>query len=263
MIEGTEIVERGSHCVWTHWVDSHSSHPEDVNDEGDMFTLRDDHGEGGNGGGGDGGTDGEGEEGVGKKMKGDVVERGTMIDPETGMVGAYEECWRDLVIQSVSREEEGKRVGVVLRTVEGDEHGSGVSGVSVRGMIIRVGDWCQGLLKIGDEVTVERWKYVSAGGTNLAASSSSSISHDHHPSLGPGVTKRADGVTVVNGSMAPLTPLIENSGLKEGDWERVARMGVRFLPCAVTFEIGREALKERDRVQAGDIGWEVIERFEW
>ena len=66
-----------------------------------------------------------------------------MVDfeaPEEGRKG-YEEVWRDEVLS------EGERVAVVLET-DG-------------GCVVRVGEWCQGILKVGGEGEgreVEGWE---------------------------------------------------------------------------------------------------------
>jgi hypothetical protein len=57
--------------VWEHWVDSKVTNAEEVKDEGDMF-LQD---------------------------NGEVLESGNMVNPETGKVEKYEECWVDLDLQ--------------------------------------------------------------------------------------------------------------------------------------------------------------------
>lgn len=110
-------VTQPQHSVWEHWIDSKSNNPSV--DEGDMWL----------------------------QPNGDILERGFQSHPFTGTQCEYEELWGDLEVVVVG--EEGKRVSVALK-VEDD-----VS--STRGLVVRVGNWCQGILKIGDEITVERW----------------------------------------------------------------------------------------------------------
>lgn len=61
---------------------------------------------------------------------GDVLERGQMVDPDRPALGCcdYEELWRDEVLAGASQ-----RVSIVLETAGG--------------IVVRVGRWCQGILK--------------------------------------------------------------------------------------------------------------------
>ena len=61
---------------------------------------------------------------------GDVLERGQMVDPDRPALGCcdYEELWRDEVLAGA-----GQRVSIVLETADG--------------IVVRVGRWCQGILK--------------------------------------------------------------------------------------------------------------------
>ena len=74
---------------------------------------------------------------------GDTVERGTMRDLDDGKVKPYEEVWRDEVAEGAEC--------VVL------ELNTTTEGVRVVGLVVRLGDWCQGILRDGETVTVERW----------------------------------------------------------------------------------------------------------
>ncbi len=168
---------------------------------------------------------------------GDVLERGCERDPASGAVlSEYEELWRDLPVRRVGGDVDGGRVSVVLR-MHDDEHGA-------RGLVVRVRGWCQGILKIKGEITVERWGWVPALGKG-----------DVDVERKPG---SVDGPVVVDGSMSG-----EPSGMEEteDDWERVVRLGERFLPCAVTFQPGLLAVG--NVVEAGDMRWEVVENYRW
>ncbi|KAF8539666.1 hypothetical protein BDD12DRAFT_736637 [Trichophaea hybrida] len=72
---------------------------------------------------------------------GNVLERGEMVDFDAPGEGrkVYEEVWRDEVLEGE------ERMAVVLET-EG-------------GCVVRVGGWCQGILKTGGKVVVERWRW--------------------------------------------------------------------------------------------------------
>ncbi|KAF2153240.1 hypothetical protein K461DRAFT_320922 [Myriangium duriaei CBS 260.36] len=75
---------------------------------------------------------------------GRTLERGAMVNPATGIRQEYEECWVD----------EDVGVGEAVVVMLEDE--------GAKGMVVRVGGWCQGILKVvrGEEaeVSVERWK---------------------------------------------------------------------------------------------------------
>ncbi|RPD77351.1 hypothetical protein L226DRAFT_610684 [Lentinus tigrinus ALCF2SS1-7] len=82
------------------------------------------------------------------------LERGRMRHPESGEIREYEEAWKHIDIDPDPAGElhEGKRVSVFL---EMDEEGA--EGGRRRGMISRVGQFCQGIVRDGKEVSVQRW----------------------------------------------------------------------------------------------------------
>lgn len=108
------------HSIWEHWIDSKSDNPRP--DEGDMW----------------------------RQNNGDVLERGTQVHPVTGLQTEYEELWGDLQVEKVG--EERDHVSIVLK-VENHEAGT-------RGMVVRVGDWCQAILKSREALTIERWRWT-------------------------------------------------------------------------------------------------------
>lgn len=117
--EGTNSdTKKPYHAVWDHWIDSKSSDPSA--DEGDMLP----------------------------QPNGDVLEQGSQIHPVTGLQCEYEELWGELDVETVGGEAD--RISIVLK-VENDDN-------KTRGMVVRVGSWCQGILKTGDNITVERWQ---------------------------------------------------------------------------------------------------------
>ncbi|KAI9864952.1 MAG: hypothetical protein M1830_006070, partial [Pleopsidium flavum] len=101
----------------------------------------------------------------------------------------------------------------------------------IRGLVVRVGGWCQGIVKVKGEVSVERWKYAEKK------------------------EKGSGGVRVENDveEVAGETDL--------GDWQRVIRLGPGALPCSLTFTPAK--MKEGNVVKAGDTKWTVIEKHEW
>ena len=83
-----------------------------------------------------------------------TLEHGSSTDPVTGETQAYEEHWTDLPINSTSASQ--TKMCVVLRL---DATAQGV-----RGVVVRLGGWCQGVLVKGSDVTVERWEFVEGEG---------------------------------------------------------------------------------------------------
>lgn len=112
-----------AHTVWSHWIDSQSSDPEP--DEGDMYEYDD----------------------------GDTLECGQNVDVKTGEVKKYEELWGDIRLQPVGPDQE--HICVVLKAED--------TASRTRAMVVRVGDWCQGMSKVGEDVTVERWHWSHGG----------------------------------------------------------------------------------------------------
>ena len=106
---------------WTHWVDSRVrvGHVMAA-DEGDMYSLGD----------------------------GRFLEVGFAFHPHLGRVAGHEELWRDVDV--LSTEGSGRKRCVVLRCKDAAR--------GVRGVVVRVGQFCQGILMVGGEVTTERWE---------------------------------------------------------------------------------------------------------
>lgn len=111
-----------SHSTWTHWVDSRFpvASTDIPVDEGDMYPITTDL----------------------------TLEHGHAFHPALNAVKSHEEMWRDVDAISTSS---GSKVCIVLR-VHDDAAG-------VRGVVIRVGQFCQGIVIKGQEVTVERWEW--------------------------------------------------------------------------------------------------------
>jgi len=113
------------HSVWEHWIDSKSDNPQP--DEGNMWP----------------------------QSNGDVLERGTQILPVTGLQTEYEELWGDLDVEKVGEEKE--RISIVLKVENQESH--------TRGLVVRVGDWCQGIMKSGGVLNIERWHCMKTQNT--------------------------------------------------------------------------------------------------
>ena len=120
--------------TWVHWVDSRSESP--VSDSGTFETL----------------------------PNGDVLERGVMRNNE-GVLLPYEEIWRDrkvsntMVVVLVGQTENAVDILKNENNVLG-QNGNTIPPGCV-GMIVRVGEWCQGVLRRHDGFFAERWHNLS------------------------------------------------------------------------------------------------------
>ncbi|KAH8108700.1 hypothetical protein DFH11DRAFT_1731698 [Phellopilus nigrolimitatus] len=137
--QGSSAIDWAFAGLWAHWVDSRTDTPAAVRDAGTCEPLPD----------------------------GDTLERGEMPNA-AGVRERYEEVWRDDPHAGRAR----AAVYVCLRRADLEDLGSadgvdgGVGGVAavdparVCGMVVRVGAWCQGVLK-------ENWRDLlrSAGGS--------------------------------------------------------------------------------------------------
>jgi len=80
---------------------------------------------------------------------GAVLEKGNMVNPATGLMTDYEELWTDLEPSSTEKRQERWSVVLIL-----DDEASGT-----KGMVIRVGEYVQGIIKVNRQITVERWAW--------------------------------------------------------------------------------------------------------
>lgn len=78
-----------------------------------------------------------------KLASGEAVERGQMVNPKTGKMEKYEESWTDIRPM-------GDKIGWVVK----------VQGQGVRGMVVRIGGFAQGILRKGSDVGIKRWRYM-------------------------------------------------------------------------------------------------------
>jgi hypothetical protein len=177
-------------------VDSRSEDPD--KDEGDLFPQHD----------------------------GSTLEIGRMVNSATGKMTDYEEVWEDLDVEVTG--DDTHRISIVIGTVDN------VRGI--RGKIVRVGRWCQGITKVGTVTHVERWHWVPR---NPGASTTSKAERTNR-----------DG------------------GPNDGDWERVVKIGGAYIPCSLTFMSathlkGIPVAEENDELKVGDTTWKVIEKHVW
>ncbi len=116
-----------SHSKWAHWVSNRSPDVDDVIDEGDMYPQP---------------------EGL------RTIEKGRMVNPATGLLTAYEESWLDP--EPFSTVEGERRRCVVLRLHDDANH--------ARGVVVRIGEYCQGVVRIGNDFALERWMWDAKQG---------------------------------------------------------------------------------------------------
>lgn len=123
---GGRSVGKSPHGEWIHDIDSHTTEPEsDSGVSSPHPTLPD-----------------------------VSLERGTMRHPGSGEMREYEEAWKHLDVLPVGPGggvHEGQRVSVFLET--------GQAGDRRRGMVCRVGQFVQGIVRDGDDVSVQRWAW--------------------------------------------------------------------------------------------------------
>ncbi|OAL00560.1 hypothetical protein IQ06DRAFT_146174 [Phaeosphaeriaceae sp. SRC1lsM3a] len=128
LIPGKER-EGVKHSTWTHFVDSRVPVGKEIPiDEGDMYPI--------------------------DEMR--TLEHGHAFHPHLKAVKSHEEMWEDEDVTSTSTTAaEGKKRCVVLRC-RNDVKG-------VRGVMVRLGKYVQGILVVGNEVTAERWEWSAEG----------------------------------------------------------------------------------------------------
>ncbi|KAH9890124.1 hypothetical protein C8Q73DRAFT_706780 [Cubamyces lactineus] len=129
-----------THGKWIHEISSRTDCPESEADEGDMFphpTLPDVE-----------------------------LERGRMRHPDTGEIREYEEAWKAVSVIPGGGGgpprplKEGERVSVWLEMRNDEAHR--------RGSVVRVGQYCQGIVRDGPTVSVQRWMWTDGAWTKVA-----------------------------------------------------------------------------------------------
>jgi hypothetical protein len=146
------------------------------------------------------------------------LERGRMPHPDTGIMQDYEELWRDLTPQRVP----GECLVSFVMKAENPILGT-------KGLIIRVGTWCEGIICSGNDIGVERWRFGPAG----------------------------IGLEGLSLSLNENPPEEENSR-----WHRIVKIGEMSLPCHVCWEKWYD-LNPGDDITSGGLKWEVKEKFIW
>ena len=116
------------HTVWKHWIDSRIPEAESVQDEADVFPQPD----------------------------GSAVEQGRMVNPDNGQEMDYEEAWIDVAPTSTTLDNRKLSACAVLLLDDDSQR--------QRGMVVRVGQYCQGIVRIGEAVSLERWHWTKQDG---------------------------------------------------------------------------------------------------
>ncbi|CAF9932579.1 hypothetical protein IMSHALPRED_008927 [Imshaugia aleurites] len=185
-----------SRTVWDHWIDSRTNNPD--SDEGDMWV----------------------------QPNGNILEKGKNCDPVTGEETEYEELWHDLQVEAFGKK--NNRQSLVMRADEPARN--------IKGMAIKIGGWCEGILKVEDELTIERWEW-----------------------------KPTDSASNVDSTEAG------REGKRTGNgWTRTFKIGRGTLPCREICsrthgKFGLNALLKstNDIDWNSDIEWKVIEEYYW
>ena len=156
----SNVVNGKTLSQWHHWIDSKTTKPEEVVDKGEMLPEDD---------------------------SGLALEKGEMVNPATGRLTEYVEGWRDGEIGVVPQPGEGvvKRFYEELSgrgvSVDGLRAGSQSGGDSQpsrlsivlqhedvvrksRRMVIRLGQLCQSVVRIGDDFAYQRWEWTHEDG---------------------------------------------------------------------------------------------------
>lgn len=79
-----------------------------------------------------------------------ALEHGAAPNPQTGVMQSHEEMWTDCTIKACAPQT--TVFNIVLRI--------SVPEYKVRGVVVRLGQFCQGIVMQGDAVTVERWEFL-------------------------------------------------------------------------------------------------------
>ncbi|KAF1983739.1 hypothetical protein K402DRAFT_162225 [Aulographum hederae CBS 113979] len=82
-----------------------------------------------------------------------TLEVGKNVDAETGAESTYEELWKDLPIEEC--EDGGKLYCMTAKL----DHPEG----KARGVMVRLGRFCQGILQVGSTISMERWAWNPHG----------------------------------------------------------------------------------------------------
>lgn len=124
------------HNKWHHWIDSRTPNADEVVDEGDVFECP-----------------------FSAEL---ILERGRTLNPATGEMADYEEIWRSVVPEKppmVNATQPQLDIECMALQWRGDYDGIGEQPKVKRGLVVRVGKYCQGFIRDGENIAVirEEW----------------------------------------------------------------------------------------------------------
>lgn len=183
-----------------------------------------------------------------------AVEHGSGVsDAKTGTMGSYEEMWTDCEVLSCagnsaavhvdgeggegsSQEDskEGPKISITLRLDNPAQ--------KIRGVVVRVGQFVQGIVMHGSDVTVERWEYIFPTGASTEIPTGD--------------------IEATNEAVENVDGRAKGKG-NGGQWRRTIRLGNGFLPCALTFKDDGAACVEGGDVEFKGVEWRVEEVVRW
>lgn len=117
--QGSKVIK----VKWDHWIDSRSA--TEYSDEGVWYP----------------------------QCNGDVLEKGVMLNPDTGKDTDYEEVWKYLDPFPKAMPDQVK--AVTLQMNKGEQE---------RGLMVRLGRFCQSLVRRGEKIAGERWEWSEEDG---------------------------------------------------------------------------------------------------
>lgn len=214
-----------------------------------------------------------------------ALEHGSGADAKTGVMGSYEEMWTDCEVLSCVGGGGGDGAGnsAVAVDVNGDVkvEGKGEGGGSgdggggkegskgpktsitlrhdnpsknTRGVVVRVGQFVQGIVMHGSDVTVERWEYIF---------SADSAAEGTEAPTEPPTKLPNEGIEAPNEGIEEDEVVESGNGKTKGQWRRTIRIGNAFLPCALTFKDDGAACVEGGDVEFKGVEWRVEEVVRW
>ncbi|AEO66270.1 uncharacterized protein THITE_2045531 [Thermothielavioides terrestris NRRL 8126] len=120
-------INGASHSQWHHWIDSRTADAESVVDEGHMLGHPSDPAL--------------------------TLEKGRMVNPTTGVETDYEEMWRSEPVETVPCAG-GGAAEVTCLALHPETRPR-------RGLVVRLGQYCQAFARDGDHIALERLKWDS------------------------------------------------------------------------------------------------------
>lgn len=158
------------------------------------------------------------------RVDGTILTRRRCEDPITLFEYKHQEVWRPLqTARTCTPEGSSETVQDIVLVLDQPE-------LQARGMIIRVGHYCQGMIMVQGVLTVERWQFMLG----------------HFPSI-RSLEAQREGIlgdySLPNERTKPM-------------WCRTARMGWEFIPSVATFDARK--VRAGDEYKYGKLVWKVL-----